>query len=123
MKCFDIYMADLPMQGEDSHIQQGTRPVIIVSNDAANTYSPVVTVVPLTTKRRKRRLPTHVLIKGYGLKGANLVLAEQVTAIDKGALVRPIGHIDQEKDQQAIQRCLSVQLNMEEIKKGEATKN
>ena len=43
---FDIWFAHLPMR-EDSHVQGGRRPVIIVSNNAANKHSPIVSIVPL----------------------------------------------------------------------------
>lgn len=118
MKCFEIWMAELPDMGKDSHIQQGIRPVVIVSNDAANTYSPVVTVVPLTTRRHKKRLPTHAKLKGYGLVGTNLLLAEQIITIDRDALFRQVGTIDKEKDKEAIRHCLAVQLNMVKGKEG-----
>lgn len=39
--------------------QQGGRPVIVVSNETCNKFSPTVTIVPLTTKDKKP-LPTHV---------------------------------------------------------------
>lgn len=32
------------------HLQEGVRPVVIVSNDACNAASPVITVVPLTSR-------------------------------------------------------------------------
>ena len=66
MKRFEIWMAELPAEA-GSHVQQGVRPVVVVSNDAANRYSPVVTVVPLTSQRKKP-LPTHVVIRDHGLK-------------------------------------------------------
>ncbi len=47
MKQYDIWLADIPAP-KDSHVQHGRRPVVIISNDLANTHSPVVTVIPLT---------------------------------------------------------------------------
>ena len=43
----DILIADLG-KASGTSIQSGIRPVIVISNNKANTYSPVVTVVPLT---------------------------------------------------------------------------
>ena len=34
----------------DNSVQGGVRPVIVVSNNKANTYSSVITVVPLTSR-------------------------------------------------------------------------
>lgn len=73
-----IYYAILPDKGESTQI--GARPVIIVSNNIGNEHSPVVTVVPITT-REKHSLPTHfhfTLPKVYGT-----ALCEQVQTIGK----------------------------------------
>ena len=58
--------------------QRAGRPAVIVSNNAGNTYSPVVEVVFLTTKP-KADLPTHVTIRG-AVK-TSTVLCEQITSI------------------------------------------
>lgn len=47
----DILWADLGMFPTTS-VQGGVRPVIVVSNNKANTYSSVITVVPLTARNR-----------------------------------------------------------------------
>ena len=41
---YDIWLADLPAVPE-SHVQSGVRPVIVVSNDVANTHSPIISIV------------------------------------------------------------------------------
>lgn len=110
IKRFGIWLAELPDLGADSHIQQGTRPVIVVSNDMANTYSPTVTVLPLTT-RKKKQMPTHTVIFGYGLRGKNVVLGEQILSIDRDRLKHPIGHIDNKRVQERICRIISIQLS------------
>ncbi|WP_195303692.1 type II toxin-antitoxin system PemK/MazF family toxin, partial [Blautia wexlerae] len=50
----DILWADLGMFPTTS-VQGGVRPVIVVSNNKANTYSSVITVVPLTSRIYKKR--------------------------------------------------------------------
>ena len=62
----DIYMAKLQSDEDNGSLQEGRRPILIISNDLANKHSPVVTIVPLTSKLRKNPLPTHVLIEGCG---------------------------------------------------------
>ena len=58
----DILWADLGMFPTTS-VQGGVRPVIVVSNNKANTYSSVITVVPLTSRiYKKRYLPTPCLL-------------------------------------------------------------
>ena len=71
-------------QGGNS-IQAGIRPVVVVSNNRCNNHSPVISVVPLTSKVEvKKKLPTHVLLKmdeHNGLKKDSLALCEQVTLL------------------------------------------
>lgn len=62
--------------------QRPGRPAIIVSNDAANAYSPNVTVVYLTTQE-KPPLPTRVKVVCRELSTA---LCEQVHTISKSRL-------------------------------------
>ena len=110
MKHFEIWMADLPDR-ENSSVQHGTRPVIIVSNDKANLYSPVVNIIPLTT-RHKKPMPTHVTINGHGLKYISTALCEQVTALDKSNLIRYIGCIEDESVRHELYHALSIQFGM-----------
>ena len=92
----DILMVNLG-QVPGTSLQSGIRPVVVVSNNKANTYSPVVTVVPFTSRvYKKRYLPTHVFINGYemvGLKRHGLVLAEQITSIDVQSIIQKCGHV------------------------------
>ena len=90
----DILWADLGMFPTTS-VQGGVRPVIVVSNNKANTYSSVITVVPLTSRiYKKRYLPTHVFISKYdmtGIRKGSLALAEQVRVHAAGGLRRAQG--------------------------------
>ena len=89
----DILWADLGMFPTTS-VQGGVRPVIVVSNNKANTYSSVITVVPLTSRiYKKRYLPTHVFISKYdmtGIRKGSLALAESVTGNYTGSML--VGH-------------------------------
>lgn len=58
---FEIWYAELPAL-EDSSVIRGRRPVILISNNAANMHSPVVTVIPITSRICKQQLPTHVFL-------------------------------------------------------------
>lgn len=109
---YDIWLADIPVL-KDSHIQYGRRPVVIVSNDAANAHSPVITVVPLTTQMHKHHLPTHVYLAGQGLNRASIALCEQVMALDKTHLLRRIGIVYKPFDRMALSHALAVQLGIE----------
>lgn len=48
-----LYIADLP-DDADGSLQSETRPVVIVSNNMANKYSPVVTILPMTSRISKK---------------------------------------------------------------------
>ncbi len=59
--------------------QGGTPPVIIVSRDAINTYSPVVLAIPCTTYQTGKRVyPTQVLIQSPdgGLINDSIAMAD-----------------------------------------------
>ena len=109
---YDIWLADIPAL-KDSHIQYGRRPVVIVSNDAANAHSPVITVVPLTTQMHKHHLPTHVYLAGQGLNRASIALCEQVMALDKARLLWRIGIVYKAFDRLSLNHALAVQLGIE----------
>ena len=111
IKRFEIWQAMLPVV-EGSHVQSGTRPVVVVSNDMANTHSPVITVVPLTSNTRKNRLPTHVLLVASGLSVVSLALCEQILTIDKSRLTRRIGQVREPLDHAALNRAMIVQLGI-----------
>lgn len=110
-KRYDIWMAHLPT-GSNTHVQYGFRPVLVVSNDRANKYSPVVTVIPITSKLNKRQLPTHVFLQDTGLERSGLALCEQILTLDKSCLKRRVGFIYKEFDRLAICHVLAVQLGM-----------
>ena len=74
------------------------RPVIVVSSNKANTYSSVITVVPLTSRiYKKRYLPTHVFISKYdmtGIRKGSLALAEQVMSISTKCIIEKCGRVN-----------------------------
>ena len=93
-----LWLADLgTINGSDDHIKRGIRPVVIVSNNRANENSPVIHVVPVTTKvRRRSYLPTHVFLNGFhtpGLHSHSAATCEQVQAINTTDLIEYIGKL------------------------------
>ena len=90
----DIYYADLnPVIGSE---QGGTRPVLIISNDTGNKYSPTVIIAAITSRvRTKAKLPTHTAIKDFeGLSKDSVILLEQIRTIDKKRLKEKVCHLD-----------------------------
>ena len=107
----ELWLANLPVT--PGHVQHGTRPVVIVSNDVANNFSPIVTAVPLTSNRKAATLPTHVCLRGYGLAATSIAKCEQVMALDKSCLIRRLGEVSDWYDRLAIQHALAEQLGIE----------
>jgi mRNA interferase MazF len=108
----DLFFADLdPVIGSE---QGEFRPVLVVQNNAGNTYSPTVVVVPTTGNLNKKSLPTHVLIpQSSGLDNDSLALVEQIRTIDRSRLHGYIGHIGG-KVQSEIDTALLVCVGIEE---------
>lgn len=93
----DIYYADLnPVIGSE---QGGTRPVLIISNDTGNKYSPTVIIAAITSRvRTKKKLPTHLYLGQIeGLPANSIVLFEQLRTIDKKRLREHIGMLDSQQ--------------------------
>lgn len=107
----DIYMADLLLDKEGS-LQSGCRPVVIVSNDYANEYSPVITVLPMTSKMRKKKLPTHVIIEDCGLNRRSVALAEQIMSINKTQLKEKMGSIATTSYEDKLRKAMEIQLGL-----------
>ena len=76
-------------------IQSDGRPVIIISNNACNRFSPAITVIPLTTADKKP-LPTHVKILMEDSK-ISTALCEQLRTIPTELLEDYIGTLDDTK--------------------------
>ena len=94
----EIYLCRLPEE-KDSSLQGGIRPCVIISNKIANRFSPILKIVPLTSKTKKLDLPCHVLIKQSsknGLSVDSMALGEQTRAIDRKHILGKIGELDSE---------------------------
>ncbi|WP_009547323.1 type II toxin-antitoxin system PemK/MazF family toxin [Crocosphaera subtropica] len=107
-----IYDARLePIEGSE---QGGTRPVIIVSRDGINAYSPVVLAVPCTTYRDNKRVyPTQVLIRAGegGLTNDSIAMADQVRVLSKTRFLRLRGTLKSETIKQ-LNQALSIALDL-----------
>lgn len=112
MKRGDVYLTALdPADGSE---QAGTRPAIVVSRDAINANSPVVIVVPLTTRSNKKHIyPSQVEMKAgeAGLTSDSIALCEQVRAISKKRLLRHFGHLSNQRMSQ-VSASLKIALDL-----------
>jgi mRNA interferase MazF len=90
----DVFLAVLsPTQGSE---QAGIRPVVIISRNAINEFSSVVIVVPITGREHKSRIyPSQVELQvgEGGLTKDSIALGEQVRAISKTRLRKPLGRL------------------------------
>lgn len=97
IKLGDIYFAKLPNKDKAQHgIQSGVRPVVVISNNKGNKFSPTVIVVPLTSKIKKINMSTHCIItanENNGLKCNSVALGECITTITKTDLLQKIGEL------------------------------
>ena len=89
----EIYYAELnPVIGSE---QGGTRPVLIISNNTGNRYSPTVIIAAITSRQTKSKLPTHYDLNGVsGLPADSIVLLEQIRTIDKKRLKERLARLD-----------------------------
>ena len=61
-KCGEIWFMDIP-EIEGSHVNNGFRPVLIISNDKGNYTSSEITIIPMSSRLNKTNFPTHVFVK------------------------------------------------------------
>ena len=108
---YDIWLADLPAVPE-SHVQSGVRPVIVVSNDTANRYSPLISIVPLPSTLKRADIPTHTVIHSRFLRYPSMALCEQIMTIDKSRLMDRIGAVECLHERLAVRHCMQVQLGL-----------
>ena len=106
----DIFFANLsPVEGSE---QGGHRPVLIISNNQGNKFSPTVIIAIITSINKKVELPTHyILSDDCGLKYQSMVECEQIRTIDRKRLCNYIGKINK-KDQKEIDKKLKISLDI-----------
>ena len=84
-----------PSTIKQSGIQNDGRPVVIISNNSGNRFSPAITVIPFTTADKKP-LPTHVKVLMEDGK-VSTALCEQLRTISTDLLEDYIGTLDNTK--------------------------
>ena len=103
MNQYDVYLADLnPTIGRE---QQGKRPVLIISNNYENLLE-VVTILPLTSLKKNRRVYPNELLLQHELEKPSLVLCQQIRTISKQRLVKKLTSIDNPFTRKEIMKIL-----------------
>jgi mRNA interferase MazF len=94
--------------------QKGRRPALVVSNEEFNQAMPNVTVLPLTSTKR-RLYPSEILLPegkaGQSLK--SIIMAHQIRTISKQRLGTLLGFLDDTQLRHEIQRAIEEHLDME----------
>lgn len=94
----DIVLVNL--NNSIGHQQKGIRPAIIISNDVGNTHSPTVKIVPATSKRNGRNIPTHAFFKAEEMDGITMdsvFEAESECSINKFQIIEKLGEATEEQ--------------------------
>ena len=103
---YDVLLVEF--SGAKGSEQDKIRPAVIVSNSDSCKYSPVIIVMPFSSKRKRTKLPTHYIIdneEGTGLDRKSLLIGEQPTPIDRCRILKKLGHISSEKSQEEIDKA------------------
>ena len=87
---------------------QGNHPGLVISNDEQNKFSPLITVLPLTSQVDKI-YPFQVLSKIKGKNG--IILVDQIRTIDRKRFGDKIGKLDFDLMEQ-IERALHITLSL-----------
>ena len=90
----DVFYADLrPVVGSE---QGGIRPVVIIQNEAGNRHSSTVIIAAITSKMKRPKLPTHIMLDSSSCDIAkdSVILLEQLRTIDKQRLKEKVCHVD-----------------------------
>lgn len=109
-----VYMCNLGKK--EGHIQGGFRPVLVISNQLANRFSPVILVVPISSRKPKHNLPTHVEIDKIdfetgAVKTLSVAHCEQIQSINRNEIHSRIGKLNEIKIRQ-IEEALMLQLSI-----------
>ncbi len=91
MKRGDIILVELPQVQAGGHEQAGTRPALVVHNDATSSSLSVIMIVPLTSNLKAKNYPHTLLIQSSaqnGLDVPSVLLVFQLRAIDKRRIIK-----------------------------------
>ena len=118
---YDIIEAELDY-GSGS-IQKKKRPYIIVSNEKGTTNATIITVMPLTSVKKKK-LPVHECLEANsetGLLRYSMILGEQPQTICKEEVIRKLGSVSDSKQRNSVNKvCFNTffygeNINWEEV--------
>ncbi|NLE09428.1 MAG: type II toxin-antitoxin system PemK/MazF family toxin [Dehalococcoidales bacterium] len=94
--------------------QKGSRPVLVVSNEDYNQVVPNLTILPLTSTKR-RLYPSEVSLPS-GISGQpldSIVMAHQIRTISKQRLEKLIGYLTDAKLRSEVRAAIKEHLDIE----------
>lgn len=102
-----------PTKGSE---QAGKRPVSVISRERINQLLPVVSVVPLTSRKSAARIvyPNEVFLPAgpAGLRVDSIALCYQVGTLDKSRLEADLGVLAEQELHQKIREAIRFQLDL-----------
>ena len=84
MKRGDIILVELPQANTSGHEQEGSRPALVVHDDATSNQLSVIMIVPILVQPSVQN----------GLSMASVLLVFQLRAIDKRRIKRQLGTLE-----------------------------
>lgn len=110
---WSVFLVNLdPAVGSE---QAGRRPVLVISREVANQALPVITAVPVTSRRKGRRVyPNEALLPAgtAGLERDSVAMAHQIRAVSKRRLGACLGTLDSPELQEAVCEAVRIQLDL-----------
>lgn len=107
---YDIVVAKIKYI-ENGSVQSKIRPYVIISNPFGTKCSTIITVMPLTSKIKRTKLPVHGCIEANGENGLqvySMTMGEQIITISKTEVIKKLGTVTKESDKKIIdQTCFN----------------
>lgn len=97
MKRGDIILVELPQADTSGHEQEGSRPALVVHDDATSSQLSVIMIVPMTSNLRAQSFSHTILVQPSaqnGLSMPSVLLIFQLRAIDKRRIKRTLGALE-----------------------------
>mgnify|MGYP002621805865 CR=1 FL=1 len=107
----DIFIVDL--DETIGSVQSGLRPVVVIQNDIGNKHSTTLIVASITSKsKKKREMPTHIVVNVEGLAKESIIQLEQITTVDKQQILEFIGEMPIEVMEQ-VDKAIKISLALD----------
>lgn len=90
----DVYLMSFDGIGSE---QRGVRPGVVFQNNLGNQTSPNIIALPLSSRLKKTKMPTHIVLKAdeYNLVADSVVLCENPQRMSKERIIKPITRLDE----------------------------